>query len=194
MHFVVFHTHCVNTMPEIQRTNTCCLDMTQDCIDFLKSLDLNVYEGSLGSIFSIKCGKSDFGSKTVLSDVDYPDNHQEYHVFIHDMKNLHQREYINEEHRIKDIESGESRHLEYHHPVKTYDLRPYSLARLYNHLRSLKNHRRIEIIFVGHERRVEYYSNAISVNDSRSLGQVSNIDGWNLITGAEKYGKLVKLS
>jgi len=181
-------------MPEIQKTNICCLDLTQDCIDFLKSLDLNVYEGSLGSVFSIKWSKSDFGAKTVLVDVDYPDNLQEYHVFIHDMMNPHQREYINEEHQIKEIESGERRHLECHHPVNTYDLRPYGLVRLYNHLRSLKNHRRIEIIFIGDEHCVEYYSNAISIHDPRSLGQVSNIDGWNLITGAEKYGKRVKLS
>lgn len=125
-------------MSEIQKTNICCLDLTQDCIDFLKSLDLNVYEGSLGSVFSIKWSKSDFGAKTVLVDVDYPDNLQEYHVFIHDMMTPHQREYINEEHQIKEIESGERRHLECHCPVNTYDLRPYGLVRLYNHLRTLK--------------------------------------------------------
>lgn len=181
-------------MAEIPKTNVCCLDLTQECLDYLKSLSLNVYEGSLGSVYSIKWDRSDYGSKTVLIDVDYPTNLHEYHIFLHDMENPHPRDYKPEEHRIKEIESGESRHLECYHPVNTYDLRPYGLRRLSNHLRGIKSHRRIEIIFVGSEHVVEYFSNAISVHDPRSMGQVSNIEGWNLVSGYEKYGKRVKLS
>ena len=117
-------------MAEIPKTNVCCLDLTQECLDYLKSLSLNVYEGSLGSVFSIKWDRSDYGSKTVLVDVDYPTNLHEYHIFLHDMENPHPRDYKPEEHRIKEIVSGESRHLECYHPVNTYDLRPYGLRRL----------------------------------------------------------------
>ncbi len=38
-------------MAEIQKTNVCCIDLRQDCIDYLKGLGLAVYEGSFGSVF-----------------------------------------------------------------------------------------------------------------------------------------------
>lgn len=180
-------------MTDIQKTNICCLDLTQDSIDYLKSLDLNVFEGSLGSVFSIKWERNNYGIKTVLVDVDYPLNLQEYHVFIHDMENPRKRERKPEEHQIRDIDSGENRHLECYQPVNIYDLRPYGLYCLKRDFKNFRNHRRIEIIFVGSENRVEYISNSISTHDPRHLGPFSNIDGWNLVRGEEKYGQRIKI-
>lgn len=181
-------------MAEILKTNICCLDLTQDCIDYLRSLDLNVYDGSLGSVFTINWARSEYGEKTVIDDIDYPENLQEYHVFIHDMDNPHQREYKAEEHLIRGIDSGEKRHLECHHPVNTYDLRPYGLYKLKRQLTNLKNHRRIEIVFVGRENSVSYCSNAISVHSPRHFGPISNINDWNLVAGVGKVGERVKLT
>lgn len=181
-------------MAEILKTNICCLDLTQDCIDYLRSLDLNVYDGSLGSLFSVKWVRTDYGDKTVIADVDYPENLHEYHVFIHDMGNPHQREYKAEEHLIGDIASGENRYLACLYPVNTYDLRPYGLHKLKRQLSNLKNHRRIEIVFVGRENSVLYYSNAISVHDQRHFGPISNLDDWHFVAGGEKVGERVTLT
>lgn len=56
-------------MAEIQKTNVCCLDLTNDCVDFLKSMGLDVYEGSLGSVYSIKWVHNLSSGRTVLLDV-----------------------------------------------------------------------------------------------------------------------------
>ena len=37
-------------MADIQKTNVCCLDLTKECIDYLQSMDLNVYDGTLARI------------------------------------------------------------------------------------------------------------------------------------------------
>lgn len=180
-------------MEELQKTNICCLDLTKECVDYLESLGLNVYEGSLGSVFSIKWGNSTWGSKPVLLDVDYPANLHEYHVFIHDMGNPRRKEYKRDEHTIKEVESSDERHLECHYPVTSYDLRPFGLHRITSELRRINKHSRIEVIFVGTENEVEYYSNVIGGNRLNSVGTFSNLEGWNLVSGTEKYGCRVKL-
>lgn len=180
-------------MSEIEKTNICCLDLTKECIDYLKSLDLNVYEGSLGSVFCINWGHATYGVKTVLLDVDLPVNLQEYHVFIHDMENAHNKEYNAEDHHIKNIENIDKRHLECRYPVNKLDLRPFGLNRLASIFRENSTQKRIEIIFVGCENVVTYQSNNVSGYDPEILGEYSNIEGWNLVSGKEKYGKRVHL-
>lgn len=180
-------------MTEIEKTNICCLDLTKECIDYLKSLDLNVYEGSLGSVYSINWGRATYGAKTVLLDVNLPANLQEYHVFIHDMENPHNRDYNAEEHHIKEVDSANNRHLECRYPVNTLDLRPFGLNSIANSFRKNSIHKRIEILFVGCESVVTYQSNIVSGYDPETLGTYSNIEGWNLVSDKEKYGKRVQL-
>jgi hypothetical protein len=179
-------------MADIQKTNVCCLDLTKECIDYLQSMDLDVYEGSLGSVFSIKWVHNLNSGRTVLLDVDIPVNLHEYHVFIHDMENPQHREYNSDDHKVKDISSTDSRHLECFHPINTLDLRPFGLNRLNSRFREECSHKRIEIIFVGRENEVTYQSNDNTGYDSRTVGTFSNIDGWNFVNGKEKLGKRVR--
>ena len=181
-------------MAEIQKTNVCCLDLTQECVDYIKSLDLNVYEGSLGSVFSINWGHNIYrGTKPVLVDINIPVNLHEYHVFIHDMENPHVKGYKNAEHHIKEINNGESRLIECRYPVNTLDLRPFGTYRLASRFEEISGERRIEILFVGSEMVVDFYSNVINGNDSRNIGEISNIENWHLVSGKEKLGQRVKL-
>ena len=181
-------------MAEIQKTNVCCLDLTQECVDYIKSLDLNVYEGSLGSVFSINWGHNTYrATKPVLIDINIPVNLHEYHVFIHDMENPHVREYKIAEHHLKEINSEESRLIEFRQPVNTLDLRPFGTCRLASRFKEISGERRIEILFVGGEIVVDYYSNVINGSDSRNIGKISNIENWHLVSGKEKHGQRVKL-
>lgn len=181
-------------MPEILKTNVCCLDLTDECLDYLKSLDLNVYEGSLGSVFTVKWGHNRYRSaKPLLIDVNIPENLHEYHVILHDMDNPNVREYKTDEHLINHVESYEQRHLECRQPVNTLDLRPFGTKRLYDRFRENSRGRRIEILFVGHENSVEYYSNIVDGTHPNNMGTLSNIEGWNLVSGKEKSGKRVQL-
>lgn len=181
-------------MPKILKTNVCCLDLPDECLDYLKSLDLNVYEGSLGSVFTIKWGHNSFrGTKPLLADVDIPENLHEYHVIIHDMENPNYREYRADEHYISNVVSEQQRHLECRQPVNTLDLRPFGTKRLYDRFRENSRGRRIEILFVGHENSVEYYSNIVDGTHPNNMGTLSNIEGWNLLSGKEKSGRRVQL-
>lgn len=180
-------------MAEILKTNVCCLDLTRECLDYLKSLDLNVYEGTLGSVFSVKWGNAIYDTKPVLVDINIPANLHEFHVFIHDMENPHVRGYKAEEHRTSRVENGSERHLECRYPVNTLDLRPLGTHKLAKGLHENSGERRIEILFVGSENTVEYYSNVIGGGDFRDFGAFSNIENWNLVTGKEKLGNRVKL-
>lgn len=40
-------------MSTIKPTNVCCIDVQHDCLEYLKGLGLSVYEGSLGSVYSL---------------------------------------------------------------------------------------------------------------------------------------------
>lgn len=179
-------------MADIQKTNVCCLDLTKECIDYLQSMDLNVYDGSLGSVYSIKWVHNLNSGRTVLLDVDIPLNLHEYHVLIHDMENPRHREYNAEEHKVKNVVSADIRHLECNYPVNTLDLRPFGLNRLRSRFREECSHKRIEIIFVGSENEVTYQSNDVTGYDHRTVGTYSNIDGWNFVNGKEKFGKRVR--
>lgn len=181
-------------MAEILKTNVCCLDLNAECIDYLKSLDLNVYEGTLGSVFSIKWGRNSYrDTKPVLVDVDFPVNLHEYHVFIHDMDNPTEREYDSEEHIVSQIKDSEARHLVCKHPVNKFDLRPYGTKRLFLQFRDESIKKRIEILFVGQENYVEYNSNVFDGSQPYNMGNLSNIEEWGLLSGKEKIGKRVQV-
>lgn len=180
-------------MSEILRTNVCCLDLSQDCVDYFKSLDLNVYEGSLGSVFSIDWGSATYGSMPVKCDVDYPENLHEYHIFIHDMENPHHRNYVLPEHQITVVRSRDTLHFECFCPINSFDLRPFGLTRLAADFERLNKHKRIEILFVGREEKVTYQTNDVSGLHPNTLGPFSNIKDWHLISGENKCGQRVKV-
>lgn len=76
-------------MSAVQPTNICCIDVQPDCVEYLKGLGLNVYEGSFGSVYKIDWTQIRHHSEVpVLVDMSLPDNLQEYHVFVHDMSKV----------------------------------------------------------------------------------------------------------
>lgn len=179
-------------MGEILKTNVCCFDLSKDCIMYLQSLGLNVYDGSLGSIFSIKWNSRSYGYISVLHDTDYPLNLQEYHVFIHDMGSASKKEYHGADHVIQGVENPRERYLVCSYPINNFDLRPYGSYRIRGKLSKFSNHRRIEVIFTEAENTVEYTSNCVGYNDLRTEGTFSYYDSWNILRGHDRYGKRVE--
>lgn len=179
-------------MSEILKTNICCLDLTQECLDYLKSLDLNVYEGSLGSVFHIDWSKSKRNYGNVFIDVDYPDNLHEYHVFVADTTNAKQRNYKQEEHQAKEIDHPDNKCLVVSQPVSVLDLRPFGTYRLEKTLHSLPSHRRIEVVFIGLYQEVEYTSSRIAYYDPNFVGTFNNFSVWGLGNPTGRAGKRTK--
>ena len=183
-------------MAEIQPTNVCCFDLQQECIDYLKSLGLNVHDGSLGSVYAIDWGKTSRRSTVpVLIDTSYPKNIQEYHVFIHDMSMANEKDFILSEHNLNGrVEDPSQEYLECSHPITIYDLRPYGSHLMKAIFESLgKEHKRISIVFVSKYHSVEYNSNEIGYHMPKNLGKYGNYEAWNLVDGYPIFGTRVKL-
>ena len=183
-------------MAELLPTNVCCLDVQQDCIDYLKSQGLNVYEGSLGSVYNINWGKiGRYPTVPVLIDTSYPKNIQEYHIFIHDMSIANEKAYFLSEHNVnKKVENPAQEYLECSQPITLYDLRPYGSHLIKELFESLgKEHKRISIVFVSKYHHVGYSSNEIGYHRPKNLGKFGNYEAWDFVDGYSLYGKRVRL-
>ena len=178
-------------MAEIQKTNVCCIDLRQDCIDYLKGLGLAVYEGSFGSVFSFKWDVAYTRHYYVLSDVNLPDNLHEYHVFVSDTDIAVHREYKPDEHLINDIADDKERCLTCSSPVNILDLRPYGSVRLWNYFKNDSRNKRIQVLFLGEYSSVSYTSSEVGYYNPKSMGKFSNYDAWNLLNGERKFGNRV---
>lgn len=177
-------------MAEIQKTNICCIDLGQDCIDYLKGLGLAVYEGSFGSVFSFQWD-SYSNSKYVLSDVNLPDNLHEYHVFVGDTDIAIRREYRDDEHQINNIANPEMRCLTCNRPINILDLRPYGSRQLWKFFNDKNKQKVITVVFLGEYNSVSYTASKVSYNSSRNIGSYSNYDAWSLLYGERKSGNRV---
>ena len=177
-------------MAETKKTNICCIDLRQDCIDYLKGLGLAVYEGSFGSVFSFQWD-SYSSSKYVLSDVNLPDNLHEYHVFVGDTDIAIRRDYRDDEHQINIIADPEKRCLTCNRPINILDLRPYGSRQLWNFFNDKNKQKVITVVFLGEYNSVSYTASKVSYNSSRSIGSFSNYDAWSLLYGDRKSGNRV---
>ena len=175
-------------MAEIHQTNVCCIDLRQDCIDYLKGLGLSIFEGSFGSVFTIRWDKTYSHSKYVLSDVDLPDNLHEYHVFIGDTDNPNHRNYASDEHHVSNIKDPEEKCLTCDSPINILDLRPYGSSLLSNFFNNNSKHKRIKIVFLGAYNSVVYTSSVVGYISSHPYGSFSNYDAWNVLYGESKAG------
>lgn len=179
-----------------KKTNICCLDLSKPCLDYIKGLELYVYEGSLGSIMNINWGKTQGNYNVpVLLDYSLPENLQEYHIFIYDMGNVKTKEYVLSENNLyKNVEFGSQKYLECSRPVTKYDLRPYCSHVLNEYFEDLgKNHKRISIVFISEYHKRDYIVNEIAFHSPQTIGPFSNYECWIPIDGHHLYGKRVKL-
>ena len=177
-------------------TNICCLDLQQDCIDYLRDLGFSVYEGSLGSVYRIKWDRLYVSGIPIVPDYAIPENYHEYHVFIHDMNNIKTKEYITSEHDVSGVVDNPSRRfLECSKPITLFDSRPFGVHVLNDMLGSLGNKsKQISIVFVNGYYEVEYHSNMIAYNSPEVLGEYNNYEAWNMPSGQNQFGKRVKLA
>lgn len=175
-------------MAEILKTNICCLDLTQDCVEYLKGIGLNVHEGSLGSVFHIDWSQSLSKYGNVFIDVDYPENLHEYHVFVADTTNARKLEYKFEEHKTHEIDHLDNRCLVVKRPISILDLRPFGTYRL----KIFQSHsccRRIEVVFIGPYQEVEYTSSPIAFYAPEHVGTFNNYSVWELPNHTGRRGR-----
>lgn len=181
-------------MAEVLSTNVCCLDLTQECVEYLKGEGFNVYEGSLGSVFHVDWSKTNRSHLNIFVDIDYPKNLHEYHVFVADTTNGKQRNYNEEEHKTKEIDHADNRCLICEEPVSVLDLRPFGTYRLEKAFQAVSSLRRIEVVFIGPFNEVEYTSSRISYYDQQHVGEFNNLSVWGLAHANGKAGRRTKFA
>lgn len=180
-------------MAEIQKTNVCCLDLGKDCLVYLKSLGLSVFEGSLGTVLSFDWRKIGGYQAVIKPDYKIPVNAHEYHVLVGDTTGAEHQEYDKTKHVIKEISSSKQRRMICEPPVTSLDLQPFGGYVLSNRLKQSPDQRRIEIVFLGPYSEVTYYSDAIQYHDPNQIGTFSNYDIWAVLKGNFKVGERVVL-
>lgn len=183
-------------MSTLKPTNVCCIDVQQDCLDYLKELGLYVYEGTLGSVYSLNWELLRNHSEVpVLVDYSFPRNLQEYHVFVHDMNYDKEKEYKIEEHDLyKNLERADQSYLACLRPITLYDLRPYGSHAFKEKIHALGNkNKNIFITFAYTSHSVEYHSNEVGFHSPINEGTYTNNEAWLTISGYNQYGKRVQL-
>jgi hypothetical protein len=153
-------------------------------------LGLDVYEGSFGSVFSFKWDVAYTRHYYVLSDVNFPDNLHEYHVFVGDTDIAVRREYKPNEHHINDIADPNEHCLTCSSPINILDLRPYGSRMLWDYFKNDSN-KRIQVVFIGEYSSVSYTTSEIGYYNPKNIGSFSNYDAWSLQYGKRKYGNRV---
>lgn len=182
-------------MSQERKTNICCLDLQQPCLDYINSLNLAVFEGSLGSVVNIDWSKTPGQYEVpVLVDYSLPRNIQEYHVFIYDMGHEKTSNYVLSANSLSEnVTSKKQRYLECSRPITKYDLRPYSAHVLSHIFESFgKDHKRISIVFISEYREYEYTLNEIGHHMQQPIGPFNNYACWIPFTGQALYGNRVK--
>lgn len=175
------------------KTNICCFDLDDDSLNYFKSLGFNVFEGSLGSVFTVDWNRIASSEVPVISDGHFPQNIHEYHVFVHDMCNANKRKYIIENHVNVEISDRSKRHLECERPVSVFDIRPYSAQVLKNRFSGVYNGRQINIVFAASKITKKYKTNQYGVYNTETIGPFSNYAAWGVLSSMDRCGNNVYL-
>jgi hypothetical protein len=175
------------------KTNICCFDLDDDSLNYFKSLGFNVFEGSLGSVFTVDWNRIASSEVPVISDGHFPQNIHEYHVFVHDMCNANKRKYIIENHVNVEISDRSKRHLECERPVSVFDIRPYSAQVLKNRFSGVYNGRQINIVFAASKITKKYKTNQYGVYNTETIGPFSNYAAWGVLSSLDRCGNIVYL-
>lgn len=174
------------------RTNICCLDMDRQSIDYFKSLGMNVFEGSMGSVFTMDWSDQRY-TKHVLRDWRFPLNLHEYHVFVHDMGGENERRYVYEDHDPKVIVDPTDCCLECSSPVTRYDIRAFGAHEFREEIDQLGNYPHISIVFMSPDSEVSYRTTQLGYNISHNKGPYSIYDAWKLVKHKNRIGNRVSL-
>lgn len=175
------------------KTNICCIDLDDDSLNCFKSLGFNVFEGSLGSVFTVDWNRIASSEVPVIADFSFPKNIHEYHVFVHDMCNSNKRRYIIENHVNVEISDRNKRYLECESPVSVFDIRPYSAQVLKNKFNGAYNGRQINIIFAASKTTKKYKTNQYGVYNTETIGPFSNYAAWGVLSSMDRCGNNVYL-
>ncbi len=171
-----------SSIPKFEKPKICLLSLSQAEMDVLKVDFEKVFHGSLGQPIKTKYYHDTY-CKFILN-YDFPDNIQEYDIFIMDYTNDQTIEYSSSDHERKNTKSSTEYFFVAEHPQKIFDPRNFARQFFFKSINK-KKRKSVVIIFGGHEEKIHYiirdFSNyrdeeAHEIATYENLGSIINIE------------------
>lgn len=132
------------------KTNICCLNAPQGVVEYLQQ-DHDVFDGCIGKIIDLSRLRRE--EHFLLPMVDFPQNIQEYDVFVIDLKKPVMEPYDYKDHDRRYVGDGENSYFLVPYSQTIFDSTPFG-AHLYNCLLR-KNIKKPQIIIIFQEEQYE---------------------------------------
>ncbi len=163
----------------IERPRICCIDLSDDVVSSLRESAANISVGSLGSKIEVpNINSSSESTHFIKLNFDFPNNLQEFDIFLLDLGMFHTKIYNYSDHDINKIDNNTSMILVSRFPETEFDPRPLSAAFLNKYLYKINNRPILIIAFSGVAENTEY--EILKNSQELQLYQQTNIYSfWN---------------
>ncbi len=142
-------------MELIPKPRICCIDLTNEVTESLKSSGYNIFEGSLGAVVEVPNKRRD-DSQLCSLDFNFPVNFHEFDILILDLTNE-----IKKEFKPLSTDDRKSRKqtivsLVCRYPANLFDPRPLSASLLGTRIGEVQNRKFIQIVFASDNYDIDY--------------------------------------
>lgn len=138
-----------------ERPRICCIDIKTDIVQSLIEEGYNIFNATLGKQIKIP-NKNKHDKCNVILNYDFPDNIHEFDIFLIDLGNVNQINYIPEDH-IRNNHTGKSADtLLCSYPETLFDPRPLSSSILNLRLAQIGERNHMILAFTAGDYEVEY--------------------------------------
>ena len=158
------------------KTRICCIDTSDDISEYLVSQGFDVYNGSFGSRIYVGAYNSKNPWSSLLLNYIFPNNIQEYELFIIDMNNTKIVPYQESDHQHTNITNGKASYFFSQEPSTVFNPIPCS-AHIFKQSSSIHRKRpMIKIVFQAAKEKVEYMYGESSYLAKQNKYRYSNYD------------------
>lgn len=150
------------------RPRVCSIDLSEECIEALKSHKYECYLGTLGPIVEVPNMRRD-SNHLCLPNCEFPQNLHEYDIVIIDLQNKTTVQYDIEDHRRTDVKGHRNLLLVSSYPQTLFDPRALSANILEKRLRPLMDRDSILVVFADQQEKITYHPVVITESGSKHL-------------------------
>ena len=137
------------------RPRVCCIDLSDECLQALKSHKYNCFSGTLGPIVEVP-NTHEYNYHVCLPNCSFPDNLHEYDIVIVDLQNKRTVQYDNKDHIRSRVKGQAYLSLISSYPETIFDPRALSAKILEKELKPLLEKDSILIVFADEQEDITY--------------------------------------
>lgn len=158
--------------PLISKPLICCIDLDDKIVAELEKSGMNIFNGSLGNQINVPNAPSQGRTYHEIKKNNYifPQNIQEYDIFVINLDYLKTTEYNRERHTIKSHTGKDLEQFICSYPETIFNPRPYSASILRDLLDQIAYREHLVIIFSTKDHIVEYQAIRTSETNRERMG------------------------